>query len=266
MKRVVIMGASSGIGLAVAKAFASRGVHVGLAARHTQTLQDLKNSYPDFVEFASIDVTKPEATEQLEELIGRLGGMDIYLHVAGIGYENLTLQPERETEIINTNAVGFARMVCAAYRYFTCKGIKGQIAAVTSVAGTNGIGRLSAYSSSKKFAQTYLVALEQLANAEDAGISFTDIRPGWIRTDLLLPDTKYPMEMNLEEVLPLIIKAIVRKKRVAYIDGRWGALARAWSKIPNRLWVKMDMQISDPDQPLPTRATMSNSCAMDRGK
>ena len=50
MKRVVIMGASSGIGLAVAKAFASRGVRVGLAARHTETLKDLKNTSPDFVE------------------------------------------------------------------------------------------------------------------------------------------------------------------------------------------------------------------------
>lgn len=259
MKRVVIMGASSGIGLAVAKAFASRGVRVGLAARRTETLKDLKNTYPDFVEYASIDVTKPEAVGQLRELVERLCGMDIYFHVAGIGYENLTLDPEREVRIIQTNAGGFARMTCAAYRYFREKGIKGQIAAVTSVAGTNGIGRLSAYSASKKCAQTYLVALEQLANAENAGIAFTDIRPGWIRTPLLLPGTEYPMEMTLEHALPQIIRAIVKRRRVAYIDLRWGLLAAAWKMIPDCLWVKAKIKVSEPDLPLPDRAAIYDS-------
>lgn len=264
MKKVVIMGASSGIGLAVAKAFASRGVRVGLAARRTDTLRDLKNTYPDFVEYASIDVNNPEAPEQLYRLIESIGGMDIYFHVAGVGYENLSLDPEGEARIIETNAAGFARMTSAAYRYFMAKGIPGQIAAVTSVAGTKGIGRLSAYSTSKKCAQTYLVALEQLANAQKADITFTDIRPGWIRTPLLLPDTKYPLEMDIEQALPLIIKAIVRKKRIAYIDGRWGAVARMWSKIPDRLWVKMELKISDPDSPLPTRADIVNSLSKEK--
>ncbi len=259
MKKVVIMGASSGIGLAVAKAFASRGVKVGLAARRTETLADLRKTYPGFVEFESIDITRPDAPAKLNSLIGRLGGMDIYVHVAGIGYENLTLEPEREVKIIETNAGGFARMTCAAYRYFRAEGRKGSIVAVTSVAGTNGIGRLSAYSSSKKCAQTYLVALEQLARAEKADVSFTDIRPGWIRTPLLLPDTKYPMEMDLDYALPLIIKAIVRRPRVAYIDARWQALAEVWKRLPNPVWTRLRFKISHPDAKLPGRAGIANS-------
>ena len=145
MKKIVIMGASSGIGYHMAELLASRGMKVGLAARHTSTLQQHKDRYPDCVEYMSIDVTKPEAVDRLTELAEKIGGMDIYFHVAGIGFENLGLLPEREVEIVNTNAAGFARMVCAAYRYFRDKGVRGQIAAVTSVAGTNGIGRLSAY-------------------------------------------------------------------------------------------------------------------------
>ncbi len=142
-------------------------------------------------------------------------------------------------------------MTSAAYRWLRDKGVKGQIAAVTSVAGTKGIGRLAAYSASKKCAQTYLVALEQLSIAENSGISFTDIRPGWIRTPLLHPDTKYPLEMNLDEVLPLFIKAIVRKKRVAYIDWRWGLVCRLWKLLPDSLWVQLNIKISKPDSPLP---------------
>ncbi len=103
MKKVIIMGASSGIGLAMAKALASRGVKVGLAARHTATLEDLKKSYPNFVEYAAIDVTDPKAPQKLYSLIEKTGGMDIYFHVAGIGYENLTLDSQREADIINTN-------------------------------------------------------------------------------------------------------------------------------------------------------------------
>lgn len=255
------MGASSGIGLAVARAFASRGVRVGLAARHTEPMERLREEYPDCVEFARIDVTHPGAGEQLGRLIERLGGMDIYFHVAGIGYENLLLDPEREVAIVDTNACGFARMICAAYRYFRDHGIEGRIAAVTSVAGTNGIGRLSAYSSSKRFAQTYLTAVEQLANAEGARIRITDIRPGWIRTPLLLKGARYPMEMSLDYALPLIIKAIVRAPRVAYIDRRWGALARAWSMLPDRAWVGMDMKISHPDAPMPDAVQIANDQA-----
>lgn len=61
MKKVIIMGASSGMGYAVAEALASRGVKVGIAARHTTTMRALKEKYPDFVEYESIDVTHRDA-------------------------------------------------------------------------------------------------------------------------------------------------------------------------------------------------------------
>ena len=254
MKKVIIMGASSGIGLYTAELLASRGVKIGIAARHTHTMEELKKKYPNNVEYASIDVTHKDAPAKLVKLIEAVGGMDIYFHVAGIGYENLGLDPEREVEIINTNAGGFARMVCAAYRYFRDNHIKGQIAAITSVAGTNGIGKLSAYSSSKKCAQTYLVAIEQLAHAEGADITFTDIRPGWINTPLLTPGVKYPMEMSLEYAVPHILKAIVKKKRVAVIDWRWDIYVNLWKRVPDSVWVKMDPNISTPDEPYPAPA------------
>lgn len=254
MKRVIVMGASSGIGYAFAEALASRGVKVGVAARHTEKMVALKEKYPEFVEYMSIDITDPDAKERLHTLIAMLGGMDIYFHVSGIGYENIYLDPEREVEMINTNAAGFARMVCTAYRYFRDNGIKGQIAAVTSVAGTKGIGRMAAYSSTKKFDQWYLNALEQLSNAENAGISFTDIRPGWVRTPLIPDDKKFPMEMTVEQILPGIIKAIVKKERVAVLDWRWNLLVGAWRSIPNVIWTHMDVSLSTPDSPLPTEA------------
>lgn len=244
MKKIIIVGASSGIGLKVAEAFASRGIKVGVAARKLDSLFALKNKYPNFIEVEKIDVTQPDAPNHLTTLIDKLGGMDIYFHVAGIGYDNPTLEPQREVDIIATNASGFARMLATAYRYFRDNDIKGQIAAITSVAGTNGIAQLSAYSASKKCAQTYMVALEQLANIEKTSIKFTDIRPGWIRTPLLHSTDKYPLEMTLDEAVPLIIKAIVKAPRVAIIGWRWNLLVGLWRCVPNALWTRMRLKIS----------------------
>lgn len=246
MKKILIMGASSGIGLRVAEEFAKRGVMTGLAARHAEPLQKLQHKYPDTVVYSSIDVTVKSATTDMHSLIEKMGGMDIYFHVAGIGYDNPMLNPEREAEIIDTNATGFARMLSTAYCYFRDNKKKGRIAAVTSVAGTNGIGRLSAYSASKKCAQTYMTALEQRAHNEKVEVDFTDIRPGWIRTPLLLPDSKYPLEMTLDYVVPLIIKAVVRHPRVAIIDRRWDILVRLWQCIPNALWSRMNIPVTYP--------------------
>lgn len=233
------MGASSGIGLSVAEAFAKRGIRVGLASRHTQSLHDLKKRYSEFVEYESIDITHKDAPAKLQELIKKLGGMDIYFHVSGIGYDNPILEPEREAEMINTNSAAFARMLSAAYNYFKESGRNGRIAAITSVAGTNGIGQLSAYSASKKCAQTYMIALEQRANAEGVKIKFTDIRPGWIKTPLLKENHTYPLEMTLDDAVPEIIRAIVKAPRVAVVNWKWNVLIGLWRIIPNSMWVHM---------------------------
>lgn len=251
MKNVFIMGASSGIGLELAEILASRGVKLALAARHIETMRELKGKYPELVEYASIDITHKDAPEKMRDLAEKAGGIDIYIHISGIGYENPGLDPEREVDIVRTNACGFARMVSAAYNYFRKAGKAGQIAAITSIAGTNGIGLLSAYSASKAFDQTYIVALRQLANKEKTGITFTDIRPGWVRTPLLKPGEAYPLEIDVDFAARRILKAIVRKEKVAVIDWRWDVISRLWRVLPDSIWTKMDVKISSPASPQP---------------
>lgn len=238
-KKIVIMGASSGIGLASARVLLRSGMKLGLAARRTEELARLADEFPGRVEYASIDICSPDAPAALYALIDALGGMDIYFHVAGIGYDNPTLDPEREAKIVNTNATAFARMVSAAYKWMRDAGVRGQIAAVTSVAGTNGIGNMSAYSASKKFAQTYLVAMRQLAFTDKSGVDFTDIRPGWTTTALLKEGKQYPLQMTLDHVVPLILSAINHRRRVAVIDWRWAIVVALWRLVPNCLWVRM---------------------------
>ena len=247
MKRIVIMGATSGIGLRVAEMYATAGWRVGIAGRKDEVMKDLKNRFPEEIEWAHIDVTRREAPRQLKDLIEKLGGMDIYLHVSGIGYENLSLNTERETATVRTNVLGFTQMVATAFKYFRDNNDgKGQIAAVTSVAGTKGIGELASYSASKKFQQTYLQALEQICSIQSLKIRFTDIRPGWIRTPLLEDDREYPMTMDLDSVAPIIVRAIRKRIRVAVVDWRWAIGWFFWRLIPGFLWVKLPVSVSRP--------------------
>lgn len=247
MNRIVIMGGTSGIGLHLAEAYASMGWKVGVAGRKEAPMKELKEMFPQQVEWLKIDVTKNDAPQRLLELIRNLGGMDVYLHTAGIGYENDSLDVEKDVATAETNVVGYTRMVDTAYRFFrkmSEKGIGGHIAVISSVAGTKGIGKLASYSASKKYQSTYLEALEQLAHTEGVDLAFTDIRPGWVRTPLLEDDRIYPMTMDEEKVVPLIIKAIKRRSRIAVVDWRWAVAVAFWRLIPGFLWVRIPLTIS----------------------
>lgn len=221
MQKIVIMGASSGLGAELARLYTAAGHQVACASRKSDH---------------AIDINSPEAPAQLLSLIEKLDGMDVYIHVSGIGYDNPSLSTERELQIIETNSVGFARMISTAYNYFAEQGQRGHIAAVTSVAGTKGIGGMEAYSASKRFGNTYLQALRQRAVTSGHKIDITDIRPGWTRTPLLKPGEKYPLLMNPERVCRKIFRAINRRRKVAIIDCRWATLVALWRLLPDSLW------------------------------
>jgi len=174
MKRIVIMGATSGIGLETAKRCIAAGWRVGAAGRRSEELERLRGLAPQQVETKAIDVTDDAAPAALERLIERLGGMDVYFHVAGVGSQNPQLDPAVELHTVRTNVEGFTRMTTAAYGYFAAHG-GGRIAVVSSIAGTRGLGVAAAYSASKRFQNTYIDSLAQLARMQGSKIRFTDI-------------------------------------------------------------------------------------------
>lgn len=239
-KKAIVVGASSGIGREVAKLLLAEGWHIGIAARREELLQDLKAEAPERVETMSIDVTKPDAGERLQTLISRLGGIDLYFHASGIGKQNRTLEESIELDTMETNAVGFTRMIGAAYRYFAQQG-KGHIAAITSIAGTKGLGPAPAYSATKAMQATYLQALEQQARQRGVDIRFTDIRPGFVDTALLSGTFKYPMMMKPEAVARDIVSSINAKRHVRVIDGRYRVMTFFWRLIPNWIWRRMKL-------------------------
>lgn len=240
-KRIVIVGATSGIGREAARCFIEAGWRIGIAGRREQELRSLEAEAPDRVCWEVIDITLEEAPEGLNRLIEKLGGMDCYLHVSGIGFQNPNLDPAIELRTVETNAAGFTRMVTAAFGHFAKQG-HGQIAAVSSIAGTKGLGTAAAYSATKRYQNCYLDALAQLARMLKVQITFTDIRPGFVRTALLNDNQHYPMMMEPKKVGRAIYRAIIKRKRTVVIDWRYGLLVLAWRLIPRFVWERLPIK------------------------
>ncbi|MCM1482761.1 MAG: SDR family NAD(P)-dependent oxidoreductase [Muribaculaceae bacterium] len=244
MKRIVIIGASSGLGFQVARDFAAAGWRVGVAARREEPLKALKEAFPQNVEYATLDVTAPDAIERFNGLIELTDGMDVLLYAAGTGFYDPALGQPQIVQTLEVNCVGFARIVAEAYKYFrdTANVARGQIAAITSVAGTKGIGVSAAYSSSKRFQQMFIDSLDQLAHQQHVNVCFTDIRPGFVSTPLLAEGKDYPMLMPVEYAARLIERAVVRERRVAVIDTRWAVLTALWRMIPGYVWRRISIE------------------------
>lgn len=264
-KKAIVMGASSGIGRAVAERLLAEGWTVGVAARRIDALQTIGSYIPNTDKrlitaklntsnadkhiitsehnlpntdkrlfTAQIDITHPDADKSLRNLIDQLGGLDLYFHSSGIGKMNLLLEPDIELNTVSTNAMGFTRMVGEAFRYMANHG-GGHIAVISSIAGVKGLGPAPSYSATKAFNNTYIQALEQLANSRRLNIRFTDIRPGFVDT-ALISGSHFPLTMRPEKVADDIMRAIHHKCHIRIIDWRWRIIVSIWRRIPRFIW------------------------------
>lgn len=233
MGNAIVIGASSGIGREVAKLLIAEGWTVGVAARRVELLQTLGAAAVE-----PIDVTTEKATEHLRRLINKTGGMDLFFYASGIGKQNRELKEDVELATVQTNGLGFTRMIGEAYRYFAEQG-QGHIAAITSIAGTKGLGPAPSYSATKAMQNVYLQALEQQAHARGLEIRFTDIRPGFVDTALLSGDFKYPMMLRPDRVAKDIVCAIKGRKHIRVVDWKYRLLTALWRRIPRWVWRRL---------------------------
>ena len=240
-EKAIIMGATSGIGLEVVRELTARGWQVGIAGRRSQLLTEIMRTNLNVVAMESIDVTREDAAEKLERLIGKMGGIDLYFHSSGIGYQNPALDVEKELNTVATNALGFTRMVLVAFRHFEQhRDQDGQIAVISSIAGTKGLGAAPAYSSTKRYVSHYLECLCQLARMKGMKrLTISDIRPGFVRTPLLTDGGNYPMQLDVKEAARQIVDGVMKKKEIITVDWKYRLLVFFWCLIPRWLWVRL---------------------------
>ncbi len=233
-QKAIVMGASSGLGREVAERLLRDGWQVGVAARRVEALRDISVAGAPPPMVAQIDVTHEDADLHLRQLIERMGGVDLYFHASGIGKQNPGLEADVELRTLQTNGVGFTRMVGEAFRWMASHG-GGHIAVISSIAGTKGLAQAPSYSATKAFQNTYIQALEQLSNSRRLHIAFTDLRPGFVDTDLIR-GSHFPMTLDKSLVADEMMWAIASKQHVRIIDWKWRIVVRLWRMVPDWGW------------------------------
>ncbi|MBQ9137253.1 MAG: SDR family NAD(P)-dependent oxidoreductase [Alistipes sp.] len=245
MKSAIIIGATSGIGRAVAVRLVEEGWRVAIAGRRVQALEEFCEQYgSDRVVVAQMDVTRDDAVVALDDMISRLGAPDLLLYASGAGSQNVDLDPEVELRAVRTNSEGMVRIVSHFMRYVRSSKAynrkhRAHIAVITSVAGTAGIGVAPAYSATKSMQSVYITALAQLARMQRIPVIFTDIRPGFVKTAILNPAKHYPMLMSAEVAAEHIVRGLKRRRRILIFDWRYRALVALWRLIPRCIWERL---------------------------
>ena len=241
--KVIIIGASQGLGRGCALEFLRRGWTVGAMARNPEKLHELEKESDGAILTAEIDITSLDSPERILAMAERMGGADLIFLTAGIGWSNPSLDLEKDLLTVRTDVEGFMRVVNTSYHYFADRRCGGQVAAISSIAGTRGIGISASYSASKAFDDCYMEALGQLSNLRGEGITFTTIRPGFVRTALLDSSRKYPMLMEVEKVVPRIVSAIIKRKSRVVVNRRWAFVTALWNLIPHSLWRRLKINL-----------------------
>lgn len=238
MKKAVVIGATSGIGKGLSKLLVKNNYKVGITGRRTELLNELKNNNPDSYLIKPFDVTDTKiAVKKLEELTSELGGLDLLIISSGIGHMNETLDFEIEKRTIDTNIIGFTSAADWTFNYFK-RQKSGHLVAISSMGGLRGSRQAPAYNATKAFQMNYLEGLRQKATKLNAPIFVTDIRPGLVDTNMAKGDGLFWV-MPVNKAVKQIYKAIIEKKRVAYVTKRWRLIAPILKRIPRLIYDKM---------------------------
>ena len=238
MKKAIVVGATSGIGKELARLLSKNGYLVGITGRRKALLVALKQEQPESFFAKIFDVTDTTLSIlELNELVTELGGLDLLIISSGTGElnDNLDFEPEKRT--IDTNVTGFTAIADWAFNYFRNQGY-GHLAAISSIAGIRGMRQSPSYGSTKAYQINYLQALRQKAGNLKLPIIITDIRPGFVDTEMAKGDELFWVA-SVEKAARQMFKALLQKKRVIYVTKRWGLVVWILRRIPNFIYNKM---------------------------
>lgn len=238
MLKVVISGASSGIGQALARHYLERGATVAAFARRGELLQALKAEFPGKVHDYALDVRDASAIQAAaHDFMSHAGIPDIVIANAGVSRGTLTEYVEDEDvfqDIVDINVLGMVKTFqpfLAAMR----QARRGTLVGIASVAGLRGLPGSGAYSASKAAAISYLESLR--VELYGSGMKVVTISPGYIRTPMTDINT-YPMPFILEadDAARRMARVIERGSSFAIVPWQMGLVGWVLKRLPNRLY------------------------------
>ena len=238
MNKAIIIGASSGIGRELAIILSHNGYTVGLTGRRLHLLDELESRLPGPAFSRQMDISDhPRAMKSLEDLIEEMGGLDLMVISAGIGFINPDLNWAQELQTIEVNVAGFAAMANVAFRHFERVG-GGHLVGISSIAAVRGSREAPAYNASKAFMSNYLEGLRMRASKAGLPIVVTDIMPGFVDTAMAQGEGLFWVAPP-EKAARQIYEAIERKAKHAYVTKRWRFIAWLLRVLPDFLYARL---------------------------
>ena len=236
MKTAIIIGASTGIGRALAKVLLANNYKVGITGVEKEILKELSQFDINHLKIEYFDCTANQSSAVINGLIKWLGGIDLIVFSAGIGHLDKNLGFTIENEANELNVLAFTKIADKSFRYFEKKG-HGHFVAITSIAGLKGNRIAPAYHAAKSYQINYLEGLRHKAKHSNLPITISDIRPGFVDTGLV--NKKHFWMATSEKAANQIFRIIKKKKDIGYVTKRWYIIALILKIIPNWLYHKL---------------------------
>lgn len=233
-KVAIVIGASSGIGKGIAELLIKKGYNVGVTARREEMLAELTNKYPKKSIFKIIDNTDLDRLiENLDAFTKELGGkIDLIIHSSGWGKRNPNLEFDLEERGALLNVSSFTKISIWAYKLFERQGF-GHYVGITSVAGLRGSRLAPIYPAAKSFQIKYLEGLRQKAKRSGKPIYITDVRPGFVDTDMGHGDGAFWIAPVNKVSNQIYKRAVLSKCSVVYVTKRWRVIGTLYRLIPS---------------------------------
>ncbi len=236
--KAIIVGASSGIGEALAYILSQHGYSIGLMARRVAAMNQISKKIPSqsFIKF--IDLTEPyPAIQSFNDLVKEMGGVDLVIINAGVRFFNEELEWDKEKKTIDVNVSGFTALATVAMQRFIEQG-HGHLVGISSIAALKGSEHTPAYNASKAYMSNYLQGMQAKVQKKNLPIIVTDIQPGYIDTPMTENDKTFWMASS-NTAAEQIYAAIHRHKKHAYITKRWRLIAWIMKCMPDWLFNKL---------------------------
>ncbi len=243
-KRILVLGATSGIAEATCRIWAERGDSLYLVARHGEKLAavaaDMRTRGATYVDFAVADLDDTSLhPELLAHAINSLAGLDVaYLPLGLLGDQQKAERTfEEANKILHTNYVAPVSLLTWLANYCAQRHA-GTLAVLSSVAGDRGRKSNYVYGSSKAGLSAFLAGLRNRIDRE--GVRVMTIKPGPVKTAMTQGMDQKGMA-DVEAVAATIVKAIDKGQDELYVPGKWRIIMGVIKIIPERFFKKTNL-------------------------
>ncbi|MDV6234896.1 SDR family NAD(P)-dependent oxidoreductase [Leptospira ellisii] len=240
-KKIIVVGASSGVGKELALLLLEQGNTVTLVARRDKELKNIAAPFKTNAFVIKHDVTDfDQADAAFQKAVKSMKGLDEIYYASGVMYD---IKPdefdtEKDVSMLNTNLLGCVAWLNPAAAYFQTQK-SGTIVGISSIAGDRGRRGNPVYNTSKAGMNTYLEALRNRLGV--LGIQVLTVKPGFIDTAMTQGLKGLFWLITAKEAATAILKAAASGKENVYVPARWGLVGLIIRWIPSFIFKRLSI-------------------------